>query len=915
MNGSSPSPGSCPSCGTALPLAGTDGLCPRCLMAEAMRATEPGLDSRPPGRTVPPEELAPHFPQLEILECLGRGGMGVVYKARQKSLDRLVALKLLAPERVGDTKFAARFAQEARALAALSHPGIVTIHDFGRAGGYYFLLMEFIDGVNLRQAMQAGRFTPEQALAVVPPVCDALQYAHEHGIVHRDIKPENLLLDKDGRVKIADFGIARMLHADAPDPTPAESQPPGTAQYMAPEQKDPGRADHRADIYSLGVVLYELLTGELPGPRLQSPSSRVRGVQIDVRLDEIVLRALESKPELRFQTAAEFRTQVDAATTRTGKPEAEPAPPAKVGLWKKGLIAVALVLAGLPLFFGLVLSVLFVVWSIRSDGTSPPSPPSPTWIGVCVFSLGFCGALLIRWLWTRRHRQTPIVSRAPSAMGICLLVIATVLGGLRFQNEAKRYSARRDQLAQQIRTEAAAGARSAAEKAVPLISEGRFPTEANVLRALLPSLPLVLVGLFLLIRRGAPRMPPSGPAGRSWKVWAGLTLLSFAACLAVFGLWALVQIGDDKSWNPGLGEALLTIGSWVLTLGFAVAGLTLVHSQPPTNHERRSALRQALRETMTAAAAIGVAFALARFLTLQEARSPGAIAQFFATPTPVVKFEWVPVGVSNNVVMVEVSTDVQRTAAELRLEFTGPRLPAATEQALVDAFSPPFGGSFVKPMPWVGNQTWKILPIGRDARRLGFVLPDAETARQAFEDLQNDAAARQRGGKLFSIVDGTGERYEASLAFSPVLSSGDPRWVSVMGQLSHDEAAVDLRWEILGSRSGLARFSRAGTPIAVLEPQPGRLGGLFGMPARLTLTRLSTNRVLLTTEVHGTTTREEFVGNFRDLSAELRRTACLSAKTVVHAPIELCQFQGKSFNVQVMPAGDGSGQGGQGSSR
>ena len=144
--------------------------------------------------------------------------MGVVYKARQKSLNRFVALKLLAPERVSDAKFAERFAQEAKALATLSHPNIVTIHDFGQAGGFYFLLMEFVDGVNLRQAMKAGRFTPEQALAVVPPVCEALQFAHEHGIVHRDIKPENLLLDKEGRVKIADFGIAKMIGRDADTP-------------------------------------------------------------------------------------------------------------------------------------------------------------------------------------------------------------------------------------------------------------------------------------------------------------------------------------------------------------------------------------------------------------------------------------------------------------------------------------------------------------------------------------------------------------------------------------------------------------------------------------------------------------------------------------------------------------------------
>jgi serine/threonine protein kinase len=316
---------SCPNCGASLPDAATAGLCPRCLMAEAMMPTgneaEPGTGRTP----LSPDELAPHFPQLEILECLGRGGMGVVYKARQKSLNRLVALKLLAPERVSDADFARRFEQEAQALAALNHPNIVTVYDFGQAGGFYFLLMEFVDGVNLRQAMKAGRFTPQQALAVVPPVCEAMQCAHENGIVHRDIKPENLLLDKDGRVKIADFGIAKMLHSDSSDIGLAESQPAGTPQYMAPEQKEHAGADHRADIYSLGVVLYELLTGELPAGKLQPPS---RKVQVDVRLDEIVLRALESAPELRFQTAAELRTQVETMVMTPAPNSTLPAPPA-----------------------------------------------------------------------------------------------------------------------------------------------------------------------------------------------------------------------------------------------------------------------------------------------------------------------------------------------------------------------------------------------------------------------------------------------------------------------------------------------------------------------------------------------------------------------------------------------------------
>ena len=331
----------CPRCGKDLPVSAPEGLCPACLGALNF-ATETELSGAELREALPPltpQELAPHFPQLEILECLGRGGMGVVYKARQRTLNRLVALKLLAPERVQDAKFADRFAREAQALAALNHPNIVTIHDFGKAGGFYYLLMEFVDGLNLRQLLRSRKLQPTEALAIVPPVCEALQYAHEHGIVHRDIKPENLLLAKDGRVKIADFGIAKMLGTDAsaasislsspkggegqgeeaPTASATQQTTMGTPQYMAPEQREqPQNADHRTDIYALGVVLYELLTGELPTDKLQPPSKKV---QIDVRLDEVVLRALEKTPELRYQTAGEFKTQLEMVGGKSSEQE------------------------------------------------------------------------------------------------------------------------------------------------------------------------------------------------------------------------------------------------------------------------------------------------------------------------------------------------------------------------------------------------------------------------------------------------------------------------------------------------------------------------------------------------------------------------------------------------------------------
>ena len=183
--------------------------------------------------------------------------------------------------------------------------------------------------------MKAGRFTPEQALAIVPPICEALQFAHDRGIVHRDIKPENLLMDKSGRVMVADFGIARILdqtdadggskHEVAPiDPGLTGGTALGTPNYMAPEQAEhPERVDHRADIYSLGVVFYEMLTGEPPAGALRAPSTRV---EVDVRLDEVVLRALADTPEQRWQSATDLRTQVETIVS-TKAAIASPEPP------------------------------------------------------------------------------------------------------------------------------------------------------------------------------------------------------------------------------------------------------------------------------------------------------------------------------------------------------------------------------------------------------------------------------------------------------------------------------------------------------------------------------------------------------------------------------------------------------------
>ena len=312
----------CPRCGVALAADAPEGLCPRCLVALSLgtQTEMPDGGAGPaaasvepaPGPAPAPAEIAPFFPQLEVIECLGRGGMGAVYKARQPRLDRFVALKILL-HRPGagaqEGAFEERFSREARALAKLNHPDIVAVYDYGEAGGYPFLIMEYVDGLTLRQLLRNGKLPPEEALAIVPKICEALQYAHQQGIVHRDIKPENILLDRQGRVKIADFGIAKLLGPVASENLTQDRQVIGTPQYMAPEQIErPAKVDHRADIYSLGVVFYEMLTGELPLGRFQPPS---RKVAVDVRLDQVVLHALDKEPERRYQHASQVKRDVE----------------------------------------------------------------------------------------------------------------------------------------------------------------------------------------------------------------------------------------------------------------------------------------------------------------------------------------------------------------------------------------------------------------------------------------------------------------------------------------------------------------------------------------------------------------------------------------------------------------------------
>jgi serine/threonine protein kinase len=309
----------CPECGATF----AGDLCPKC--ADTAQKTRMAEDV--------PLQAGQMYHGYEVVEIIGRGGMGLVYKARQPALDRTIALKILPRERAYDPEFRERFQREAKAMAALSHPNIVGVYDYGYDGGLFFVAMEFVDGPDLRKKLTAGKIAADEVEKIAAQVCDALDYAHAEGVVHRDIKPENLLLDSKGRVKIADFGLARLLRAegDASRYTMSGTVM-GSAHYIAPEQVEtPLKADHRADIYSLGVLLYEMLTGALPMGKFETPS---RKSGVDRRFDGIVMKALEREPDRRYQHASELKTLLvlpGPAAARSGRK-----------MWVVGIVAAAL---------------------------------------------------------------------------------------------------------------------------------------------------------------------------------------------------------------------------------------------------------------------------------------------------------------------------------------------------------------------------------------------------------------------------------------------------------------------------------------------------------------------------------------------------------------------------------------------
>ncbi|MBI1852985.1 MAG: serine/threonine protein kinase [Planctomycetes bacterium] len=295
----------CPRCGASLP---SDRLeaCPRCLLEGEIE----------------PELLGD---SIELLAEIGRGGMGRVFKARHRRLGRTVAVKFLPPEVARDPEHQARFEREARALAMLDHPNIVRVYDAGGEGERAYVVMEFVEGPSLSKE---SPMPVRRALDVAKQVCDALAYAHARGIVHRDIKPQNLLVDADGRVKVADFGIARIVAPGGErfDVTRA-SVAVGTPRYMAPEALAGAPPDPRMDVYSLGATLYDLVMGRPPAGDFEPAPAP---------LDRILRRALAADPSRRYPNAEAMRIDVEAALSQRENDDL----PADERHWVRGVAVV-----------------------------------------------------------------------------------------------------------------------------------------------------------------------------------------------------------------------------------------------------------------------------------------------------------------------------------------------------------------------------------------------------------------------------------------------------------------------------------------------------------------------------------------------------------------------------------------------
>src|SRR3954469_6716855 len=284
--------------------------------------------------------------RYELEELVGTGGMSSVFRAHDRLLDRKVALKILHEQYTSDDEYVERFRHEARAVAALSHPNTLRVIDRGEHEGRQFIVFEYVAGENLKRLIERRGPAPvATSLELAMQIGRGLSFAHQQGLVHRDVKPQNVLLNGDGQAKVTDFGIARSL--DVQHGMTQTGTVLGTSDYIAPEQAQGQRVDEHTDVYSLGVVLYELLTGEVPFPgenfvavamrhiNEEPPSVRAKRPDVSPRLDAAIQRAMAKDPQARFQTMADFCRELEACLAELQSQGtqviAAPAAPARPG--------------------------------------------------------------------------------------------------------------------------------------------------------------------------------------------------------------------------------------------------------------------------------------------------------------------------------------------------------------------------------------------------------------------------------------------------------------------------------------------------------------------------------------------------------------------------------------------------------
>lgn len=322
----------------------------------------------------------------QITEELGRGGMAIVYRAYQPSLNRHVAIKVLPPQLSFDQEFVERFQREAKAAARLRHPNIVVIHDVGHEDGIYYIVMEYLEGRTLKQLIeQEGPLSTQRASRILDQVADALDYAHQQGLVHRDVKPANIFVGQGDQVTLTDFGIAKAA-SDAEQLT-RTGVLMGTPEYMAPEQAESGSVDPRTDLYSLGIVLYQMLVGRVPfrgttphatlhaviyEPPL--PPRQIKG-EISPQVEAVILKAIAKQPDQRFQSGAELAGALRAALAGRAEPIPLPPQPLTVRAPRRRSPAVWLALA-----MAVVLAFLVIVFALLlldgDDGSDGPLQPT-----------------------------------------------------------------------------------------------------------------------------------------------------------------------------------------------------------------------------------------------------------------------------------------------------------------------------------------------------------------------------------------------------------------------------------------------------------------------------------------------------------------------------------------------------------